>query len=434
MVIFMSMVNYVDRASISYSSQFFMHEYGLNSETWGEVLGYFGFGYMIGPLIGGVLADKFGPKKVWITVGVAWSLLEMVTPYAGSISVVVFGTSALLGLAVFRISFGLAEGPTFATANRTLANWCAPKDRGFSASMGLVGVPLGAMVSAPVSVGLLMLVGWKGMFVTLGLIGLAWTVIWSKVFTDFPEDNKHVTKEELAQIRSTKNMLKVEQTLAESMEHKVPWYHFFKNPTLIFNTIGYSGFMYINFVLLTWTPKYLQDVFHFKLSSLWYLGMIPWVGASITVLIGGALSDKIKVKTGSLRIARGLLAVVSYFFTAICFLSIPYVHSAAAVLFLMMIGNAFNYLPNSVHWSTVVDIEPARAGTYGGITHGLTNISSFTGPILTGYLVYTHGYAYMFYAAGIVAVCSMIAMCFVNPGKRTCEVDRPVALSAVGLG
>ena len=44
-------------------------------------------------------------------------------------------------------------------------------------------------------------------------------------------------------------------------------------------------------MLLTWTPKYLQDQFGFSLGSLWYVGMIPWIGSCITVVLGGRLSD-----------------------------------------------------------------------------------------------------------------------------------------------
>ena len=34
--------------------------------------------------------------------------------------------------------------------------------------------------------------------------------------------------------------------------------------------IGYFGFQYVNFLILTWTPKYLQDEYHFQIHSLWY--------------------------------------------------------------------------------------------------------------------------------------------------------------------
>lgn len=96
------------------------------------MLGYFGYGYMIGALFGGALADRKGPKFVWILAGLAWSVFEIATAFAGEIGLALFGSSALAGFAVFRILFGLAEGPTFSTINRTMANWAAPKERGFA--------------------------------------------------------------------------------------------------------------------------------------------------------------------------------------------------------------------------------------------------------------------------------------------------------------
>jgi len=84
----------------------------------------------------------------------------------------------------------------------------------------------------------------------------------------------------------------------------------------------------------------------------------------------------------------------------------------------MAVGNAFNFLPNSVYWTVVIDTEPSRAGTYGGITHFITNIATFVAPILTGILVDLSGYGAMFSAAAVAAIVGMIAMIFVKPGKR----------------
>ncbi len=171
-------------------------------------------------------------------------------------------------------------------------------------------------------------------------------------------------------------------------------------------------------MLLTWTPKYLQDEFGFQLSSLWYLGMIPWIGACFTVLLGGKISDYLRMKTGSLRIARSGLAVVSLLLTAGCFMLIPSANSIAAVMVLMTIGNAFNSLPNSVYWSVIIDTEPSKAGTFGGITHFITNTATIIAPTLTGFLVISYGYSSMFTAAAVASVIGMVAMIFVKPGKR----------------
>lgn len=423
MIVFMTVVNYIDRGAISYAQEAIIGEFGLNPKTWGQILGYFGYGYMFGALFGGMLADKKGPKFVWIVVGIAWSLFEMGTAFAGEIGLALFGGSAIAGFAVFRILFGFAEGPTFSTINRTMANWAAPKERGFAASLGLLGTPLGALLTAPIAVALLSFTSWKVMFIILGVIGLIWIFAWMKVFTDQPEDNPKVSKEELAEIRNEKQLLSSEKLVDEKEEEQVPWHHFFRNPTLIMNAIGYFAFQYVNFLILTWTPKYLQDTFDFKLASLWYLGMIPWAGACVTVLLGGRISDALRKKTGSLRIARSGLAVVSLLLTAICFILIPTVNSVTAVLTLMTIGNAFNFLPNSVYWTVIIDTEPSKAGTFGGVTHFFTNIATIVAPTLTGALVAMSGYGAMFVAAAIASAVGMVAMIFVKPGTSKRKIN-----------
>ncbi|WP_068674942.1 MFS transporter [Oceanobacillus sp. Castelsardo] len=417
MMVIMVIINYIDRGAISYAQKDIIGEYGFDPIAWGAVLGYFGFGYLFGSLFGGVLADKKGPKFVWIIVGIGWSVFVIATAYAGEIGMALFGGSALAGFAVIRILFGFAEGPTFSTINKTNANWATPKERGFAVSLGLLGTPLGALLTAPVAVALLTVTSWKVMFIILGSLGIIWVIIWSKMFTDLPEQNPKVSKEELQKIRSVKDLLPNEKVVSEN-DNSIKWYHFFGNPTLVFNALGYFAFQYINFLLLTWTPKYLQDEFGFQLSSLWYLGMIPWIGACFTVLLGGKISDYLRMKTGNLRIARSGLAVVSLLCTAICFVLIPTQNTVLGVMILMCIGNAFNSLPNSVYWSVIIDTEPSRAGTFGGITHFITNTATIIAPILTGFLVVSFGYSSMFVAASIAAAVGMLAMVFVKPGQR----------------
>ncbi|KAG1385045.1 hypothetical protein G6F59_017642 [Rhizopus arrhizus] len=123
-----------------------------------------------------------------------------------------------------------------------------------------------------------------------------------RIFTDRPETNPRVSPQELAEIQSSRAQ---SATGAPGAAAPVlPWWSFFRSKTLVLNTLGYFAFMYVNFLLLTWTPKYLQDNFGYSLSSLWYMGMIPWTGACITVLLGGRISDLLFKRTGSLKIAR----------------------------------------------------------------------------------------------------------------------------------
>ena len=391
LMIFIGTINYIDRGALAYVAQPIIEMFNLNPKDWGWILGFFGYGYLIGSLFGGAIADKKGSKFVWLLAVTVWSIAAIFTAFAGDIGNHLLGGSAVAGFAICRIIFGLAEGPVYATMNKTIADWVPGKDRAVFVGFGLIGVPLGALLTAPIAVAFLAISTWQVMYmyIVLEVIGLIWTVIWNKVFISRPEDNPRVSTEELAEIRSDEKVEKSEGRV------NTPWYHFFKNPTLILNAISFFAFNYVIFLLLTWTPKYLQDEFNFQISSLWYLGMVPWIGAVVTTAYGGKISTILLETTGSFRIARSGLIMMCLLLTAACFFIIPYmINVTAAILILMMVGNALNSLPMSVYWANVIDAASSKAGTFSGITHFIINTASivckdgiFTNEIRRGYNV-----------------------------------------------
>jgi MFS transporter, ACS family, hexuronate transporter len=417
MLFLMAVVNYVDRGALSYTSEQLIKEYGFSKSQWGFVLGYFGYGYMFGAVLGGTLSDRLGPRRVWIYAGIIWSIFEIASAYAGEIGIALFGGSAITGFAVIRVLFGFAEGPAFSTINKSVSIWAAPRERALMSSLTLASTPVGAMITAPISVGLLLFTGdWRLMFVAVGLISLGLVLLFAMIFSDRPENSRHVNSAELAKIGEVVPGLSQAPISEEST--KPSWFSFFTSPTLIFNTIGYFAFLYITFLLLTWTPKYLQEQFHYNLASLWYVGMIPWLGSCLTVVIGGRLSDRILSLTGSLVAARSWFAAVSFLLAGLCFIAIPWAESAAGVIALMTIANALNTLPNAVYWIVVIDTSPrSRTGTNSGIMHLFAASASIIAPTLTGYLVGAYGYNSMFVAAGIVMAIGMLSMLMVRPGE-----------------
>lgn len=416
LIMLMALLNYIDRGAISYAAASILPEYGFNKADWGSLLGYFGYGYILGALCGGILADRFGPKRVWLVAGAAWSIFEIGTAFAGDLGLAFMGGSALAGFASIRILFGFSEGPAYSVINKSVGNWATPKERGFVVSVGLLSTPLGALLTAPIAVGLQTLTGdWRSMFVILGLTSLALLVFFMRRFTDHPDDNPRVSQAEREFLRHERGP----QASADTGAPKLPWWSFFQNRNLILNAVGYFSFVYVTFLLLSWTPKYLQDEFHYNLSSLWYMGMIPWVGACFTVLLGGKLSDWLLRRTGSLVIARSCFAAGCLLLTTLCFVLVSQAHSVFGVIALMTLANAFNALPNSVYWAVVIDSSPTnRIGTYSGLTHFIANTASFIAPMLTGYLTASYGYSAMFSAAAVATGVGMAAMLLVRPGVR----------------
>lgn len=432
MVMMVALINYIDRGALSYAGEFVIAEYGFDKKEWGQILGYFGYGYMFGALIGGALGDRWGPRKVWIIAGITWSLFEIATAWAGEIGLALMGGSALAGFGIIRVLFGFAEGPAYSIINKTIGNWATPKERGFVVGIGLLSTPLGALLTAPVSVGLLALTGsWRAMFVILGVVGLVALYFLMRVFTNHPHENPRVSPEELAEIEAGKQTELGAAHLDGVVQedgHNLRWWHFFTSRTHVCNTIGYFSFIYVNFLLLTWTPKYLQDVFHYNLSSLWYMGMVPWVGACVMVLLGGRFSDWLLRRTGQLKIARSWFAAAVLLLTTLTFLSVNLVQSAAAVIALISLGNALNAFANTVYWTVVIDSTPrAKIGTFSGMMHFLSNIGAVLAPTLTGYLVSQSGYGAMFTAAAVATCVGMVAMLMVRPGPWKSKNSQQVA-------
>lgn len=423
MIMLMALFNYIDRGAISYSAASITEEYSLNRAQWGVLLGYFGYGYLFGALCGGFMADSLGPRKIWLFAGSAWSILAICTAYAGDMGVMLFG-SAMMGFAMVRVVFGFAEGPAYSAINKSISVWAIPKERGFVVALGLVSTPLGALLTAPIAIGLMYVTGgWRSMFIILGLISLFLILYFVRIFTDRPEQSSYISQTEKDHIQRELSAERKEEPVASAVTAdtpRVPWWHYFQNRSLVLNAVAYFAFMYVNFLLLTWTPKYLQDNFGYTLSSIWYMGMIPWVGACFTVLLGGKLSDYIFQKTGSLYKARSLLAAACLLATSIIFFMVSTSTSVWTALLLIAVANAMNSLANSVYWAVVIDTAPrSRTGTFSGITHAIANTAAIIAPTLTGYLTMGYGYSAMFTAAAVATGVGVLAMLFVRPGLST---------------
>ena len=412
MLFLIALINYIDRGALSFAANAIADEFHFSKVQLGVVLSYFGFGYLFGSLCGGFLADRLGTKKVWLLAGVLWSLLEIATAWAGELGMALFGGSAIMGFAVMRVLFGVAEGPAYALMNKAIAHWAPDNERGIALGIGLLSTQVGALLTAPVAVGLLLLTNdWRVMFILLGIFSLAAMLLFARAFTDTPEQQPRVSASERALI--------VQGQAESNTGPRLPWWRFFSSRTLVCNALGYFSFLYITFTLVTWGPKYLQDNFHYDLHSLWYVAMIPWSGACFTVLLGGKIADTLLKRYKNLRLARNVFASVTLLLTALCFMAIPSMPSAAGIILMMTLGNALNALVNNVYWSVVIDVTPkSTVGTYSGMTLAIANLASIISPMLSGWLAQHYGYNAMFTATAAIAFGSMLAMLFLQPEKK----------------
>ena len=71
-------VLYIDRINIMIAAPHLEKEFDLSSQMMGNVLSAFLFGYALGLVPGGWLADRFGPHRVLTLAGLSWGVLTVV--------------------------------------------------------------------------------------------------------------------------------------------------------------------------------------------------------------------------------------------------------------------------------------------------------------------------------------------------------------------
>lgn len=156
----MYFITYVDRVNVGTAAPVIKAELGLSNTDLGLIFSAFAYPYAVFQIIGGLLADKWGPRRMLLICGLIWAGATALTGLAGGV----------LGLFFFRFALGFGEGATFPTATRAMQSWVPAEERGFAQGITHAFARLGNAITPPLVVVLMALLTWRGSFVALGLV------------------------------------------------------------------------------------------------------------------------------------------------------------------------------------------------------------------------------------------------------------------------
>jgi predicted dehydrogenase/MFS family permease len=191
----LSMLLYVDRACISAAKEAIcapVDEGGLAlSETqMGWVMAAFTLGYALCQTPAGLLADRFGPRRVLTAVVTFWSLFTALTGAVWD----------YVSMLAARSLFGAGEAGAFPGCARAFFSWLPLSERGLAQGINFSGSRLGAALAFPVIGWMVDSLGWRPSFVILGGIGVLWAVFWYAWFRDEPADHPGISHSERERI------------------------------------------------------------------------------------------------------------------------------------------------------------------------------------------------------------------------------------------
>ena len=193
----------IDRACISVAKDSITGDLGLTEKQFGWVLSIFALGYALFQTPSGMLADKYGPRKILAAVVGFWSILTALTG-------AVFNYISLL---VVRFVFGLGEAGAFPGMARAIYSWIPVKERGIVNGINFSGGRLGVAFSLAPIAWLIDRTGWRMSFVILGGIGVLFAVIWYALFRNDPLKHPALSEKEKEHIKNTRQQQSSDETV-----------------------------------------------------------------------------------------------------------------------------------------------------------------------------------------------------------------------------
>ncbi len=402
----MYFITYIDRVNISVAGPMIKQEFGLTATQLGIVFSAFAYPYAAMQIIGGWCADRFGPRIVLTILSIIWAVATILCGFA-------WGVTSLL---IFRFILGIGEGGAFPTATRAFTFWLPATERGFAQGITHSFARLGGAVTPPIVLGISILYGWRESFIILGVISLAWTVLYVWYFRDTPITHKGVSEQELKEIAiDTKKM-----RFSPSVTKKTPWAEMIRKMWLVtFVDFCYGWSLW---VFLTWLPSYLKDARGFDLKQLALFTALPLMAGVIGDTLGGVVSDQILKRTGNLKLARRIMLIIGMGGSLIFILPVVSVSDPITAVALLSASFFFLELTNAVLWSLPLDIAGSYAGTAGGMMNTGFGVAGMISPVAFGYLIETTGsYQVPFFVSAVLLGVGVIASLFIDPTNKLAD-------------
>ncbi len=411
MLFLISMLNYIDRASMGYAITLIAKDFQFSEGDIGLILGAFGIGYIFSTFLGGVSADTFGAKKTLTISTILWSISILSLGLCGNFYMFV----------LLRVFFGLSEGPNFPCVTRAISDWLPADERARAFTFSLIAVPISLGIGGLLVSWVISHVGWRYCFIALSILTILWVPIWLKFFTNLPKDSQYVNSAELEYIQKT-------SIISDTTKNgKISMRLLCLEPTLLTNHIGYFVFgFYLNF-FMTWLPTYLMNVQHIPFNQLGGYTLLPWGFAALMLWAVGLLSDKIFQKTKSYRLSRTYPIIISQLLAASFVIAINFTHELSWIVCFITLGVGFSMSANAPFYAVNVDIAKTRAASSLGIMSICFSLSSIIAPALSGYIVSLTGrFDVVFYFMTALSLSSVVLMFLFhnkNTGKPALELS-----------
>ena len=350
-----------DRTVINFAAVPITQELGVSATETGIIISAFFAGYMLMQIPGGMLADKFGARKVLLVVVFVWSI------FTGLTGVV---TSFYAMIAV-RFMFGLGEGPYTPSAGKIISITYVPEERGKATSLMLSSQGVVAILAPILAAYMITAFGWRNLFIAIGCAGILIVLLFYKFL-----------KKDVDQVSPA---VAPEKNVAPAK--KLSYRKVFRIPMIRNLLIANFATYTLIWGLGSWMPSYLIKSYGVDLTSAGWLQSIPGLGSFVSIVISGFVIDRLSDGTN-----KTIVTVSAAFCSVALFvmyrggLSVGVLISLQTVIALVT-GYLAIYMPTLVYKKIPGNIVGSTCGT----TNFAAQAGSFFAPVIMGIITDASG-------------------------------------------
>ena len=388
-----SLINYLDRASLSLALPAISVDLQLDPARKGVLLSSFFWSYALMQIPIGLAVDRFPIRWFYAGMFALWSLACGLTGLVSSLAMFL----------ALRILLGIGESIYFPGGTKIVSLLFEPSQRGLPSGIFNSGTRAGIVVGGLVLPWMIVSFGWRSMFSILGFGSLLWLIPW------------------LALVPST---LRPAETRVPT-RFRLPRF----NRNLLGICLGFFCFDYFLYLLLTWLPDYLVQVRHLSLMKAGFYSAMPFVVFTLGEAFGGWIGDYLIRRGFDETRARKTIITVALLSGLLLIPAVVVENPQIAIA--LIIGACFAGLAMGNLIAMVQNIAPTREiAAWAGLQNFAGNVGGILAPLVTGLLISRTG-SYMpgFVIAALVLVAGLLPYWFVVGDLKPAEVAPKAAIA-----
>ncbi len=389
----LAVITYIDRVCIAQAAPSIRKDLGLTAIQMGWAFSVFGWAYAFFEIPGGWLGDRMGARRVLMRIVVWWSFFTAATGWAWNIT----------SLLVTRTLFGAGEAGAYPNMTRMFTTWLPHRERERAQAVLWLASRWGGAFTPLLVAYILQFMTWRRAFELFGVIGVIWAVVFYFWYRDDPGTHPSVNAAELAIMPPVHER--------QPVEGGIPWALLLSKPSVLllcaqYFCLGYGWWFYV-----TWLPTYLRDARGTSVQMGALLAGLPLLLGGVGCLISAALIPRIARATGSVALARRIIAVIGFVGASASVFVFTRIQDPVQAMLVLGMAGLFNDFVMPAAWAGCMDVGGRYAGTVSGAMNMMASIAGALSPLVIGYLLAFTGqnWTYTFYISsavyGLGAIC-----------------------------